>query len=128
MAIHWWALQEAGDREPFAVMSLDDEDGLPRRYVPAEGLVHWPSFASYAVNGEPGARPIDQAQAVQMMNEGVGEIDPGYVALGRGQGPTTQPPSDGAPAEDTEAPPAETPAEQPAAEQPAAPPAETPAP
>jgi hypothetical protein len=98
--MQYWVLQDAGDREPFAVMSLDDADGLPRRFVPGEGLVHWPSLSAYVVNGEPGARPIEPAEAVRLMNEGVGEIEPGYVALGRGQGPTVQPPSDAAPAAD----------------------------
>ena len=121
MTIQWWALQDAGDRQPYAVMSLDDADGLPRRFVPGEGLVPWPTLSAYAVNGEPGARPIDEAEAVRLMDEGVGAIDPGYVALGRGDGETTQPPTGAPVTPSTPAAPDEEPDAPPASDAPATP-------
>ena len=89
----WWALQDFWDEAPYSVMALDPKDGLPRRFVPGEGLVDWPSLSMFVFNGEPGAHPITEDVAIQMMNQGVGTIDPSFVAAARGKAPTLQPPA-----------------------------------
>jgi hypothetical protein len=94
--LKWWVLQDRGDPGPYAVMSLD-EQGIVRRYVPGEGLVHWPSLAMYVVQGEPGARPVSEVEALQLIDQGLGAIDDGYVILARGRAPTVQPPARPAP-------------------------------
>src|SRR5690349_11936608 len=78
--LKWWVLQDRGDPGPYAVMSLD-EQGIVRRFVPGEGLVHWPSLAMYVVQGEPGARPVSEDEALQLIDQGLGAIDDGYVIL-----------------------------------------------
>jgi hypothetical protein len=83
----WWALQDYDDPGPYAVMALDQDEGLPRRYVPGQGLLDWPSLAMYVFNGEPGAHPIDQATAVELMKQDVGKIKPEIVASSKGQAP-----------------------------------------
>jgi hypothetical protein len=90
---HWYALQDPGDKAPYAVMGFNWDEGLPRRFVPGEGLVDWPSLAGYVVNGEPGAHEIDEATAIKMMKAGVGKVSPANVEYGRGKGPTVQPPT-----------------------------------
>lgn len=127
----WWALQDRDDPEPYAVMALDD-DGLPRRYVPDQGLVHWPALAMFVFGGETGATPIEEDEAIEMIKEGVGAIDPGFVVLEKGQAPTIPAPGEDDDEDEDEEPPAEEAPEpeEPAEEPPAAPepPAEEPAP
>lgn len=124
--MRWWSLQDPEDREPYAVIA-EDGKGLPRRFVPGMGLVHWPSMAMYTLNGETGAQRINQGHAVELMKAGIGAIDPSFIVMSRGTGPDMPAPGgvgkgkapDRLPAlVDTSAPPAATP---PPAAAPAAP-------
>lgn len=87
----WFKLQDPGDRVPFAVMFQGD-DRLPRRYVPGEGLVDWPSLVGYLFGEDQGATPITREEALRLIKAGIGEIRPEYVASERGQAPTIQVP------------------------------------
>lgn len=88
----WWVLQDPGDPGPYAVI-CKDEQGLPRMFVPGEGLVDWPWAAMWTDHGEPGARRISEQEAVALMNAGVGRIPDGFsIDAGRGTAPTIQPP------------------------------------
>lgn len=63
----WWALQEVGMAAPYGVAALVSGDNLPRRYVPGEGLVHWPELAAEMFMGESGAHQITHAEAMTLM-------------------------------------------------------------
>lgn len=78
------ALQDSDDKTPYAVMAVDPDEALPRRYVPGQGLVDWPGLAMFVINGEPGMRSIDEATTIALMKQGVGEIDPAIVASDKG--------------------------------------------
>jgi hypothetical protein len=88
----WWALQEIEDPAPYAVVAVEADDLLPRRYVPGEGLVDWPSATMYCYQGEPGARRISQEEALELIRKRVGQLSAENLALGRGKAPTIQPP------------------------------------
>lgn len=87
----WWKLQEPQEQSPFAVM-FQGEDKIPRRYVPGEGLVDWPSLVSYLFGGDLGAIPITRAEALRLIKAEVGRVSPANLAKGRGTAPTIQVP------------------------------------
>jgi len=67
MATQWWKLQNRGQSQPYGLAALVDGDGLPRRFVPGEGLVDWPSLAGELLMGESGADPISEDEAKSLM-------------------------------------------------------------
>lgn len=83
----YWALQESEDPSPVAVIAVLPGD-VPRRYVPGQGLVDWPSMVAYTHNGEPGAHRISTAEALALIRQNVGRIDPGMVKRAKGNGET----------------------------------------
>lgn len=83
----WWVLQHPDEAQPAAVFAEGD-DGLPRRFVPGQGLVDWPSLAEYTIGGEPGAHVVDAKAALRHIRNGVGRVSPDVVARNRGSAPT----------------------------------------
>ncbi|MCA0146765.1 hypothetical protein [Blastococcus sp. LR1] len=93
--LSWRVLQDRGDPAPYGVMAEEPSTGLLYRYVAGEGLVHWPGLADYVLGGEPGSRPVTQAEALQLIRDDVGRVNvrPFDVERYRGQAPTRPLPS-----------------------------------
>ena len=88
----WWVLQ-LPDGVPRGVIAVIEGDGLPRRYVPGEGLVDWPALTMFTHNGEAGAYRITEEEALALIRDGGGgPMEAWVVAQQRGKAPTLQPP------------------------------------
>lgn len=87
VAMRYWKLRDPGEA-PYALMGTSEDDLRPRRFVPGEGWVDWPSLAMYIYRGEPFADRIDEAEARRLMAQGLGKIDKKYVDSARGPTPT----------------------------------------
>jgi hypothetical protein len=71
-----------------------DDDYLIRRYVPCEGLVHWPSLIMWTHGDKIRATEISEAEAIRLMKAGIGKLPNGLdTSSSRGQASTIPAPS-----------------------------------
>lgn len=91
--MQFFALQDPDDEAPYGVV-CKDEQGIPRLFVPGEGLMHIPVVAMWTHGDEPGSHPISQAQAAKLMRDGVGRVDPQVAQTMKGTAETLPAPGE----------------------------------
>jgi hypothetical protein len=77
MKLQYLALQDRDDEQPYGVIRIGP-DGVYRYSKATDEWLEAPSHADVVMNGEPGAREIDEAEALRLCKT-VPELHPAFI-------------------------------------------------